>query len=112
MLCLFVGEDSTSPGLPLLALALMLTDSDLLAPSGSWHRSTPGRTEPKVSWPTGFPHGPLDGVNVSLFQTEIRVHSSFAKVYLPDESVQVQSLVVIHATFIQLGKAKPTCDDG
>lgn len=53
MLCLFVGEDSTSPGLPLLALALMLTDSDLLAPSASWHRSTPGRIGPNVSWPDG-----------------------------------------------------------
>lgn len=51
MLCLFVGEDSTSPGLPLLALALMLTDSDLLAPSAFWHRSTPGRIGPNVSWP-------------------------------------------------------------
>lgn len=27
--CLFAGEDLTSPGLPRLALALMLTDSDL-----------------------------------------------------------------------------------
>lgn len=53
MLCLFVGEDSTSPGLPLLALALMLTDSDLLAPSASWHWSTPGRIGPNVSRPDG-----------------------------------------------------------
>lgn len=76
MLCLFVGEDSTSPGLPLLALALMLTDSDLLAPSGSWHGSTPGRTVPKVSWPTGVSPRTSQrssggyGVNVSPSQTE------------------------------------------
>ena len=31
-LCLFAGWSSTSPGLSLVAMGLMLTDSDLLAP--------------------------------------------------------------------------------
>lgn len=91
MLCLFVGEDSTSPGLPLLALALMLTDSDLLAPSASWHRSTPGRIGPNVSWPDGVSSSGGHGENISLFQNKMAVHSSFVKVYLEDKSVQVFS---------------------
>lgn len=66
MLCLFVGEDSTSPGLPLLVLALMLTDSDLLAPSASWHRSTPGRIGPNVSWPDGVPLVVTERISVSF----------------------------------------------
>lgn len=33
--------NSISPALSLVALLLMLTDSDLLAPSAAWHHSTP-----------------------------------------------------------------------
>lgn len=91
MLCLFVGEDSTSPGLPLLALTLMLTDSDLLAPSASWHRSTPGRIGPNVSWPDGASPQTLPLVATERISENMAVHSSFVEVYLEDKSVQVFS---------------------